>query len=297
MHVLVSGSSGLLGSAIVELLTRDGHDVVRLVRRRARGPGEIGWEPERGTIDEASLGGLDAVVHLAGESIADSRWTAEKKRRIRESRTEGTRLLAQSLARADPPPKVLACASAIGYYGDRGDAALTEESGPGEGFLADVCRKWEAATGPAAAAGIRVVNMRLGLVLAREGGPLAAIVGLFRWGLGGKLGDGRQYMSWITIDDAVRAIRLALTDDRLSGPVNLTAPQPVTNVEFTAALGRVLHRPTLFRAPAFGLRLGMGEMAGELLLFSARVLPKRLQETGFEFQDPQLEPALQRLLN
>jgi uncharacterized protein (TIGR01777 family) len=239
---------------------------------------------------------VDAVVHLAGESIAAGRWTAAVKERIRRSRVDGTRLLAETLARLERRPRVLVSASAVGYYGDRGDEPLTEESPPGVGFLADVARAWEAAADPARAVGIRVVHPRLGLVLAREGGALPRMALPFRLGLGGVIGSGRQYWSWIALPDAVRVIERALADATLAGPVNAVAPAPATNREFTRALGRVLGRPTLLPFPALGVRLLMGEMGRALLLGSARVLPRRLERAGFRFEHPELEGALRGAL-
>jgi uncharacterized protein (TIGR01777 family) len=297
MKILVSGSTGLIGSALVRSAAQLGHEPVRLVRSEPP-PGQpaVVWHPAAGSLDAAALVGLDAVVHLAGENVADGRWTAAKKERIRRSRVEGTRLLSDTLAHLERPPRLLASASAVGYYGSRGDEDLDESSPPGEGFLADVCREWEAATGPAAAAGIRVVNLRFAPVLAGEGGMLGRIAPLFRWFLGGRLGDGRQYMSWITLDDAVSAIEHVLSTEALAGPVNVSSPRPVTNREFTAALARVMRRPAVLPVPAFALRLALGQMADEMLLSSIRVVPRRLAQSGFAFGDPELEPALRRLL-
>lgn len=305
MRILVSGASGLIGSALVRRLTQaDGpsgaapgpHAVVRLVRSEPRPDGsEIRWDPGTGQLSAASLDGFDAVVHLAGENIA-GRWTADKKARIRQSRVQGTSLLCHKLAQTASPPRVLVSASAVGYYGDRGDQELDESSPAGSGFLPEVCRQWEEATQPAAAAGIRVVNARFGMVLAARGGALARMLPLFRFGLGGRLGSGRQYLSWIALDDAVEAIRFLIVTPTLRGPVNLTAPQPVTNREFTKALGRLLRRPTLLPAPAFALRLAFGEMANAMLLCSARVRPRQLLESNFEFRNPMIEQALQRAL-
>ena len=251
MNVLVSGSSGLVGSALVAALNADGHRVKRLVRAAVRdAEDEVGWDPAGGVLDPAGLEGLDAVVHLAGENIASGRWTTAKKARIRDSRVKGTELLCQTLARLDRPPKTLVSTSAVGYYGDRGDEVLTEDSPPGHGFLAEVCEAWEAATEPAAAKGIRVVRLRIGVVLSPRGGALAKMLPAFKMGLGGRIGNGRQYMSWITLDDLVGVIRFALTNNELSGPVNAVSPNPVTNLEFTKTLGRVLHRPTVLPLPA-----------------------------------------------
>jgi uncharacterized protein (TIGR01777 family) len=295
MKVLVSGSSGLIGSAVLENLIAGGHSVIRLVRR-APGQNEVHWDPDAGTIATALLEGLDAVVHLAGENIAQGRWTQQKKERIRDSRVKGTQILCQALARLAQPPKVLVAASAIGYYGERGDEVLTEESPPGSGFLADVCRQWEAASSPAAQSGIRVVNLRIGIVLSEKGGALAKMLLPFRLGVGGRVGSGKQYMSWIALDDVVGAINHAIANDSLSGPVNAVAPNPVTNYEFTKALGKVLERPTPFPMPAFAARLALGEMADELLLASTRVAPRRLLATGYKFLFPELEGALRHLL-
>lgn len=302
MRVLVSGASGLVGSALVRRLSEPGAapepaQVLRLVRRPPRPQaGEIAWDPQAGQLSPEALEGLDAVVHLAGENIGAGRWTADKKARIRASRVEGTSLFARALARLARPPRVLVCASAVGWYGDRGEEELDEASPPGTGFLAGVCREWEAATEPAASAGVRVVLARFGVILARHGGALGRMLPLFRWGLGGRLGSGRQYMSWIALDDAVRAIQFLLDSDALRGPVNVVAPWPVTNREFTAALGRVLRRPALCAAPAFMLRLALGEMADEMFLAGARAVPRRLAEQGFVFDHPELESALARLL-
>ncbi len=299
MRILVTGSSGLIGSALVPLLTTAGHHVIRLVRSQSQTPiqGESwSWDPERGTILSAGRDGPDAVVHLAGENIAGARWSERQKAKIRDSRVKGTRLLCDLVARFSPPHKVLVCASAIGYYGDRGDEVLKEESASGSGFLSDVCREWEAATQPAVERGIRVVNLRIGIVLSPSGGALAKMLMPFKLGVGGVIGSGRQYMSWITLDDVVGAIQFALTNESLRGPVNAVAPNPVTNREFTHALGRVLSRPTLFPMPAFAARLALGEMADALLLASARVEPARLLASGFIFRHPDLEGALRHLL-
>lgn len=297
MKILVSGSTGLIGSALVPFLTAGGHSVTRLIRSQPRpGQATVHWDPAAGSIDSNALEGLDAVVHLAGENIAARRWTPAQKVRIRDSRVQGTRLLAQSLARLQQPPKVMVCASAIGFYGDRGEEILTEGSAPGSGFLTDTCLAWEAAAQPANEKDIRVVNLRLGVVLSPGGGALAKMLLPFRLGVGGKIGSGRQYMSWIEIDDVVGVIHYALTTDELRGPVNAVAPNPVTNLEFTKTLGRVLSRPTIFPMPVFAARLAFGEMADELLLASTRVKPARLQNSGYYFRHPQLEGALRHLL-
>jgi uncharacterized protein len=297
MNILLTGSTGLVGSALAVFLAGQGCAVTRLVRRDARpGAAEVAWDPASGPVDPRALEGFDAAVHLAGENIAQGRWTAAKKARIRDSRAIGTRQLCTALAGRARPPRVLVAASAVGIYGDRGDTELDETSPPGTGFLADVCRDWEAATQPAADAGVRVVHLRMGAVLSSSGGMLARVLPLFRWGLGGRLGSGRQYVSWITLDDVVRAVDHALRNDQLRGPVNAVSPQPVTNRQLAQSLGRVLRRPTLFPAPAFMLRLALGEVADQLLLSSARVLPRRLLAAGFQFEEPELAPALQRLL-
>ena len=297
-RILISGSHGLVGSALIKLLTTDGHEVLRLVRHGgAAGSSEVAWDPEKGTIDSERLEGLDAVVHLAGENIASGRWTSEKKRAILESRVKGTTLLSQSLAKLSRPPSAFVSASAIGYYGDRGDEQLTEQSAPGTGFLADVCREWEKATMPAAEKGIRTVQARFGIVLAAEGGALKQMLTPFRMGIGGRMGNGKQWMSWISLEDLVRAIRSVTYDNFVSGPVNFVSYFPVTNAEFTKTLGRVLRRPTLFPIPAFSVRLAFGQMGEALLLSSQRVEPAVLKATGFSLQWPRLELALRRLLH
>ncbi len=297
MKILLTGASGLIGSALTAKLTDAEHEVTRLVRSSPnRERREIQWDPSAGRLDAAALEGFDAVVHLAGESIATGRWTAAKKERIRSSRVQGTRLLAETLARLQRPPEILVSASAIGYYGDRGDEELDEGSAPGSGFLAEVCRQWEAAAEPAREAGIRVVHPRIGVVLSATGGALAKLVPMFRLGLGGPIGSGRQHVSWITLDDLVGAICHVIATGSLSGPVNAVAPEPATNREFARALGRALRRPARLPAPAFALRAMLGPMADELLLASTRVIPRRLVDSGFAFDDPDLEPAFRRLL-
>ncbi len=297
MIVAVSGAGGLIGSALVASLRAGGHRAIPLVRRAPR-PGEdaVGWDPSTGALTASGSTSADAVVHLAGESIIGLRWTAEKKRRVRESRVTATRLLVQALTRLPKPPAVLVCASGIGYYGSRGDGVLTEDSRGGTGFLADLGRDWEAATATAIAQGIRVVNLRLGVVLSAQGGALATMLTPFRLGLGGVIGDGKQWMSWIALDDVIGAIFHILATDSLRGPVNVVAPEPVPNAEFTRTLGRVLGRPTLMPLPAFAARLALGEMADELLLTSQRVLPARLEASDYEFRHPSLESALRAAL-
>jgi uncharacterized protein (TIGR01777 family) len=282
--VLVTGASGLLGSALRESL-----DVRPLPRGAA-------WDPEAGRVDPDVLRDADAVVHLAGENIASGRWTPERKARIRGSRVAGTRALAVAIASLPRPPRVLVCASAVGIYGDRGDEALTESSRPGAGFLAELCQDWEDVAEPARHAGVRVVHLRFGVILSPKGGALARMLTPFRLGLGGRLGSGRQHMSWISLPDAAAVVRRALEDERLRGAVNAVAPFPVTNAGFTRALGAALRRPALFPMPAFAARLAFGELADALLLSSARVFPDRLSALGFEFRHPSVESALKEML-
>jgi uncharacterized protein len=296
MNILVTGASGLIGSALVPFLTTGGHTVTQLVRPRHAADGVFSWGPSAGQLDPKALAGIDAVVHLAGESIAVRRWNAEQKRRIMDSRVQGTRLLCERLAGLERPPRVLVSASAIGFYGDRGEETLTEESAPGSGFLTDVCRAWEEATKAARDRGIRVVHTRFGIVLSPKGGALAKMLTPFQLGAGGVIGGGRQYMSWVALDDAIGAIHHALIADSLSGPVNVVAPQPVTNREFTKTLGRVIGRPTVFPMPAFAARLAFGEMADALLLASTRVQPSRLLADGYRFRFTDLKCALRHQL-
>lgn len=296
MKILVTGSTGLVGSAVVPFLTTGGHQVLRLVRGTAQGDDQIGWNPMTGETDVAKLEGLDAVVHLAGENIATGRWNAAKKARIRDSRVHGTRLLSETLAKLSVKPKVLVCASAIGYYGDRGNDEMTEVSPPGKSFLCEVCRDWEAAAELARQAGIRVVNLRIGVVLTPRGGALEKMLLPFKLCAGGVVGSGQQYWSWIALDDVVGAIHHALNCESLSGPVNCVSPQTVTNRVFTKTLGSVLNRPTIVPMPAFAAKLALGEMGDELLLASTRVVPQRLKESGYEFRLPNLDAALRHLL-
>ena len=317
MRVLVSGSTGFIGSALIPSLQAHGHDVVRLARDRGRQPeevpqragaaaarpsnsghgsGTISWDPMAGRIDQAALEGIEAVVHLAGESIV-GRWTPRKRAAIRDSRVLGTRLLCESLARLARPPAVILTASAIGYYGDRGSEPLDEDSRSGEGFLAEVCREWEGAALPAAQRGIRVAALRIGVVVSPAGGALGKMLPIFRLGLGGVIGNGRQYWSWIAIDDLIGAIEHALVTPSLTRAVNLTAPTPATNREFTRELARALKRPAVFPLPAPVARLMLGHMADELLLASARVSPSRLLATGYIFRHPELPSALRDLLS
>ena len=297
MKILVSGSHGLVGSALIKSLTEDNHEVVRLVRHAAAaGAPEIEWHPDKGQLDAQKLEAIDAVIHLAGESIATGRWTDEKKRAIRDSRVKSTTLLSNALAQLSYPPSVFLSASAIGYYGSRGDELLTEQSNPGKDFLSSVCVEWEKATRPASEKGIRTINARFGVILDAHGGALAQMLTPFRMGIGGRVGDGKQWLSWIALEDVVAGLKLLLKDETTRGPVNFVAPNPVTNAEFTRTLGRVLSRPTFFPIPAFGARLAFGEMADALLLGSQRVKPEVLEGKRFPFQWPTLEPALRHLL-
>jgi uncharacterized protein (TIGR01777 family) len=301
MKILISGSHGLVGSALIKSLTASNHEVIRLVRHtRTAGASEIEWQPDKGLIDKAQLEGLDAVVHLAGENIGEGRWTEEKKRAIFDSRIKGTALLSETLASLRNPPGVFLSASAIGYYGNRGDEKLTENSAPasGDDFLAHVCKEWEKATSAATEKGIRTVLTRFGIILDEKGGALAKMLTPFRMGIGGRIGDGKQWMSWIALDDVVDALQFVMRDQFVNGPVNFVAPIPVTNAEFTKTLGSVLSRPTFLPVPAFGARLAFGrEMADSLLLASQRVEPAVLTERGFGFNFARLEPALKHILH
>lgn len=296
LRIAVTGSSGMVGRQLVPFLRTGGHDVMRLVRRRPRVADEIHWDPATGQIDAAVLEGVDAVIHLAGVSIAGGRWTRARKEAIRESRVDGTRLLAETLAGLAKPPRVLVSASATGYYGDGGETVLTESAEQGSGFLADVCAGWEAAASPASDAGIRVVHPRFGIVLGGSGGMLAQLAPVFRLGLGTPLGSGQQWMSWIALDDLLGIVLHAVSDDQVAGPLNAVAPEAVTNAEFTETLAGVLHRPVLFRAPAPALRLVAGELADALLLASQRARPARLEEQPFRFEFPTLDDALRHEL-
>lgn len=296
MKIVIAGASGLVGSALVPELEKDGHDIVRLVRNSPKA-GEIEWHPNQDEIDPGTIDGFDAIINLAGESIAEGRWTEEKKKRIRDSRVNGSHLISEAIAKLATQPRVFLCASATGIYGDRGDEALDEQSESGGGFLAGVCREWEKATEPAVNAGVRVVNLRFGPILARAGGMLEKMLTPFKMGLGGKVGSGKQYISWVAIDDVVAAIRLALNDGSIRGPLNIVSPKPVTNEQFTRALGEALSRPTVMSMPAFAARLAFGEMADEMLLVSQRVMPKRLTSAGLRFAYPTLQGALQHYLN
>ncbi|WP_328325789.1 MULTISPECIES: TIGR01777 family oxidoreductase [unclassified Streptomyces] len=291
MRIAIAGASGLIGTALGRSLRADGHEVVRLVRRTARVADEVAWDPGREHVDTAGLAGCDAVVNLAGAGVGDHRWTDAYKKELRDSRVLGTATLAEAVASLDVPPAVFLCGSALGYYGDTGDRAVDESAPPGEGFLASLCVEWEESAHAAEEAGIRTVFARTGLVVAKEGGAWGRLFPLFKAGLGGRMGDGSQYWSFIALHDHVAALRHILDTESLSGPVNLTGPQPVTNREVTAAMGRVLHRPTLFTAPAPALRIALGEMAGDVL-GSQRVLPAKLLESGFTFAFPEIDEAI-----
>jgi uncharacterized protein len=296
MKVAVTGASGLVGGALVPVLTAGGHEVVRFVRRAPRAQDEARWNPEAGEIDVSAFAGVAAVVHLAGENIAGGRWTEARKARLRSSRVGPTRLLAETLAALEAKPKVLVSASAIGYYGSRGDAWVTETDPPADDFLGRLSAEWEKAAEPASKAGIRVVRLRTGLVLSAKGGALGKMLLPFRAGVGGVVGPGTQYVSWIAIDDLLGVVRHALDRADVEGPVNAVAPEPVTNAEFARGLGRVLGRPTIVPAPAFALRLALGEMADATLLASTRARPDRLLASGYRFRFPELEGALRHVL-
>jgi uncharacterized protein (TIGR01777 family) len=293
MRILITGSHGLIGSAVCGHFESGGHQVIPLSRTHGASPW---WDPARGLIDLSGVGKLDAVIHLAGENVASGRWTADKKQRIRDSRVQGTLLLCDALAGLPTLPKVLISASAVGYYGNCPATTVTEKNGPGNGFLADVCHEWEAATETADEIGIRVVHIRTGLVLSAAGGPLSRMLLPFKLGLGGVLGDGNQYLSWIDIRDEVAAIAFLMEQETISGPVNLTAPQPVQNREFTKMLGTTLRRPTIFPMPRFLCKFLFGEMGETLLLGGVRALPKKLEENGFVFRFPNLKKSLDDLI-
>ncbi|MGR8010979.1 TIGR01777 family oxidoreductase [Streptomyces hypolithicus] len=295
MRIAVTGSSGLIGTALVRSLRTDGHEVVRLVRRPAKNAEEVRWDPKRQYVDADGLAGCEAVVHLAGAGVGDHRWTPAYKKEIRDSRVLGTAAIAETIASLDAPPGVLVSGSAIGYYGDTGERSVDEDAPPGEGFLPSVCVEWEDAAAPAQEAGVRTVFARTGLVVAREGGAWGKLFPLFKAGLGGRIGSGRQYWSFIALHDHIAALRHLIDTESLSGPVNLTAPQPVTNREVTEAMGRVLGRPTLLSVPAPALRLALGEFSGDVL-GSQRVVPRRLEESGFSFAFPGVEEAVRAAL-
>ena len=296
MKIAVTGASGLIGSALVPSLRRGGHEVVRLVRRGSSAPDEVMWDPGAHRLDPAALADVDAVVHLAGAGVGDRRWTSSYRRTVLRSRVDGTTTVARALAEADPRPRVLLSGSAIGWYGDTGDRVVDESSPSGEGFLAEVCRQWEGATAPAEQAGVRVAHLRTGVVMAAHGGALAQQLPLFRLGLGGRLGSGRQWVSWISLPDQVRAMEFLLTAD-VAGPVNLVAPEPVTNAELTRTLGQALHRPAVLPVPGLALRLALGEFAEEAVLAGQRVVPRVLAEAGFTPLHPDLPQALDAVLH
>ena len=296
MKILISGSHGLVGSALAKALQQSGDEVLSLVRGKAFSSNQIEWDPKQGLLSLDSIAGLDAVVHLAGEAIAEGRWSDEKKQRIRDSRVQGTRLLAEQVAAMASPPRVFVSASAIGFYGNRGDELLTEQSTAGRDFLADVCVEWERATEAVQARGIRTVLARFGIILSTKGGALAKMLPPFRMGVGGRVGDGKQWMSWIALEDVVAGLLHVIKTESVKGAVNFVAPNPVTNAEFTKKLGNALSRPTIFPIPAFGIRLAFGEMADALLLSSQRVQPAVLEASGFEFQYVELSSALKAIL-
>jgi uncharacterized protein len=301
MRILISGSTGFVGTAAIAALQREGHTIARLARpsqKIAANAAEksVAWDPVAGTLDAAAAEGCDALVHLAGASIADGRWNASRKNLLRSSRVEATRNLFGALGKLQRPPRVIVGASAIGYYGSRGDETLSETSAPGNDFLASVCQEWERETARGAEFGARVVSVRFGIILAAHGGALPKMLTPFKLGVGGRLGSGRQWMSWVTLEETVRVLQFALANAALAGPVNVVAPNPVRNSEFTKILGKTLHRPALFPAPPFALRLALGEMADALLLSSQRVMPAKLAGAGYQFQQADLQPALQKVL-
>ncbi|MDZ7289650.1 MAG: TIGR01777 family oxidoreductase [candidate division KSB1 bacterium] len=297
MNILVTGSTGMLGTMLIDSARAAGHRITRLVRSPLQSSEPaVHWNPEAGILNAGDLEGFDAVFHLAGESIAGGRWTRAKKAKILGSRVQGTRLLSETLAQLAKPPKVFVSASAIGYYGNRGNEILREESASGTGFLPEVCQAWEKAANPARQKGIRVVHPRMGVILSSQGGALAKMLLPFKLGLGGVMGNGRQYWSWVSLEDVIGVFQHMLTTEELDGPVNVVAPNPVTNREFTKVLGRVLSRPTVFPLPAFAIKLVLGEMAQALLLDSARVEPAKLLATGYKFKHADLESALRHLL-
>jgi uncharacterized protein len=296
MRILISGASGFVGTALVPYLEGAGHTVTRLVRRPPRGPRERAWDPAAGVLDSAVLESADAVINLSGEDLAAGRWTASRKRRLWDSRVQSTNLLASAVALASPRPSVMINASGVGYYGDRGEETLTEDSSPGEGFLPRLAHAWEAAAEPARAAGTRVVSFRFGIVLAAHGGALAKMLTPFRFGAGGPFADGRAWWTWIALDDLLAAMAFAFEHSALDGPVNLVAPEPVRNADFVRALARVLHRPAVMPVPAFALRALLGEMADDALLASTRAVPRRLLDAGFRHRFTELEEALRDAL-
>jgi uncharacterized protein len=296
MKIAIAGASGLVGSALIPSLTSDGVAITRLVRSTPKS-GEIEWHPNQDSVNAQLLDGFDVIINLAGENIAGGRWTDDQKRKIRDSRVNGTHLLSEAITNMSVKPNAFVCASATGIYGDRDDETLDEQSESGGGFLAGVCREWEKACEPAIKAGVRVVNLRIGPVLAREGGMLSKLLTPFKMGMGGKVGSGKQFISWVALDDVVGAIRLAINQPNIRGPLNVVSPNPVTNEEFTRTLGHVLNRPTALAMPAFAARLAFGEMADEMLLASQKVIPKKLISMGFEFSYPTLENAMRRYVH
>ncbi len=296
--IAISGASGLVGTQLTKLLTSSGSTVRPMLRKGNTGiPNSILWDPAKGVVDPQQLNGVDTIIHLAGENIAGGRWTTAIKERIRSSRVDGTRNLVQSLAKAPTQPRTLLCASAIGFYGERGDEIMTESSPAGTGFLADVCKAWEHEAMAAAAFGIRVVCIRIGVVMSPKGGALAKMLLPFKLGLGGVVGSGKQYWSWVGLNDLVRIIAFCAKTEAVHGPVNAVSPNALTNYDFTKTVGSVLHRPTLFPLPAFAARLVLGEMADDLLLSSIRVAPKALQQQGFQFEQPDLKSCLEHELS
>src|SRR5256714_3634034 len=296
MKIAIAGASGLVGSALIPILQSHGNQITRLVRSSPK-PGEIEWHPNQAKVSPESLEGFQTIINLAGENIAGGRWTDDQKRKIRDSRMNGTHLLSEAIAKMKSKPRAFICASATGIYGDRDDETLDEQSESGGGFLAGVCREWENATEPASKAGVRVVNLRFGPILSRAGGMMEKMLTPFKMGLGGKIGSGKQFISWVAIDDAINAMLLALKDNSIRGPLNVVSPNPITNEEFTRRLGEALSRPTVMAMPAFAARLAFGEMADEMLLTSQRVMPKRLIAAGFQFQYPKLEAALRSYIS
>src|ERR1043165_672829 len=296
MNIAIGGSHGLVGEALINLLERNDYQIVRLVRTPTSEADQIEWHPNQDEVNAASLQGFDLIINLAGENIAGGRWTDEQKRKIRDSRVSGTHLLSEAITKMERKPLAFICASATGIYGDRDYEVLDEQSESGGGFLAGVCREWEMACDLAVKAGVRVVNLRFGPILAREGGMLAKLLTPFKMGMGGKVGSGKQSIRWMPLEHAVNAIGLAINDESIRGPVNIVSPNPVTNEEFTKSLGHVLNRPTALAMPAFAARLAFGEMADEMLLVSQRVMPKKLNAAGFQFKYPELESALRHYL-